>query len=84
MWRSGTWYLRNTNTTGAADLTFAYGLSTDRPIVGNWDGVSGDSIGVTRVEGGGLAWYLRNTNTTGGADIVLGYGLATDTPLVWR
>ena len=31
-------YLRNANTTGSADLAFAFGLSTDLPVAGNWDG----------------------------------------------
>jgi len=31
-------YLRTANTTGGADLTFAFGVSTDLPVAGNWDG----------------------------------------------
>jgi len=53
-----------------------YGLPTDTPIIGNWDG-TGDNVGV---------W--RNSLTTGssvfyrnGADAIV-YGIATDTPIV--
>ena len=32
-------YLRNTNSTGFADLTFAYGAAnTGLPLIGNWNG----------------------------------------------
>jgi hypothetical protein len=35
---SGTWYLRNTNSSGNPDITpFTYGLGTDAYLVGNWN-----------------------------------------------
>ena len=36
--RNGTWYLRNANTSGVADLSFAYGNPGDLAITGDWDG----------------------------------------------
>ena len=36
---SGFWFLRNTNTSGAADVTFGYGPAAATPIVGDWDGL---------------------------------------------
>lgn len=73
-----TWLLRNTNSTGPADVTFRYGSATDRKVVGDWDGNGTVTPGVVR----GNTWYLRNSNTTGDADVVLVYGSATDRPLV--
>jgi hypothetical protein len=36
--RGNTFYLRNSNTIGIADLQFDLGLPGDMPIAGNWDG----------------------------------------------
>ena len=35
---NGTFQLRNTNTAGAADLTFSVGAAGDKPVAGDWDG----------------------------------------------
>jgi hypothetical protein len=35
---TGTWFLRNTNSPGAADLVFGYGPANAVPLTGNWDG----------------------------------------------
>jgi hypothetical protein len=48
VFRAGIWFLRNTNTTGMADQTFAYGLATDQPVAGDWDGDGLATIGVFR------------------------------------
>ena len=76
--RDGTWYLRNSNTTGAADASFRYGNSGDVPIVGDWNGDGIDTPGVVR----GDTWYLRNANTSGVAHIALRYGNSGDVPIV--
>jgi len=76
--RGSTWYLRNSNSTGSADIVFSYGRSTDIPIAGDWDGNGTWTPGVIR----GNTWYLRNSNTSGPADIVFSYGRSTDTPIV--
>ncbi|MBW3557384.1 MAG: hypothetical protein KY454_10675, partial [Actinobacteria bacterium] len=73
-----TWFLRNSNTTGTADLTFGYGNVGDRPVTGDWDGDGTDTPGVVR----GHTWFLRNSNTTGTADLTFGYGNVGDRPLV--
>lgn len=36
--RQGQWFLRNSNSSGFADLQFFYGTPTDLPITGDWDG----------------------------------------------
>jgi hypothetical protein len=38
IYRNGMFFLRNSNTNGIADLVFGYGLSTDTPLIGDWDG----------------------------------------------
>jgi hypothetical protein len=68
-----------------ADISFAYALSTDIPVAGDWTGQCNqstageiDTPGVFR----GGTWYLRNSNTTGGADISFGYGPSTGAAFV--
>jgi hypothetical protein len=78
---TSTWYLRNSLTAGYADWTFGCGdplLTTghaDRnwqPIVGNWDGAGGDSIGF--FDPASCTWYLRNALSAGYADYTFGCG----------
>jgi hypothetical protein len=73
-----TWYLRNSNSGGVANVSFGYGRDTDFPICGDWNGDGIDTPGVVR----GNVWYLRNSNTGGAANISFGYGHATDYPIV--
>lgn len=78
------WLLRNTNTGGAADVEFGYGLVTDIPAVaGDWNGDGTDTPGVIRNLGQGtLTWLLRNANSSGPAQIQLGYGRGFDEAVV--
>ena len=77
VWRNGTWYLRNSLSNGPADLTFMYGLSTDVPLMCDWDGNGSKTPGVFR----NGAWYLKNSNSTGISDVTLAYGLPGDKPI---
>jgi len=77
MYRNGVYYLRNTNTAGDADLTFAFGTSGDTPVTGDWTGTGTTTIGVYH---NGM-FYLRNTNTAGNADNVFNYGQTGDVPV---
>ena len=54
-------YLRNSNSSGAAEPDFAYGTATDRPVVGDWDGNGTFTPGVVRSR----QWMLRNSNSLG-------------------
>ena len=87
------WYLRNSNTGGAVDVTpFSYGKpdplvgvdAEDWPIVGDWDGDGRDTVGVVRVAYGVRAprWLLRNSTTSGSAQNDFAYGSAVDTGFV--
>ena len=46
-------------------------LSTDTPLVGDWNGDGTDTVGIYRNGN----FYLRNTNGAGNADLVFGYGI---------
>ena len=78
VFRSGVFYLRNTNTTGVGDVTAGFGNPTDRPVVGDWNGDGTDTIGVSR----GATFYLRNTNTTGTGELSASFGDPSDWPIV--
>ena len=74
---NGVIFLKNSNTTGIADLGLNYGLPGDYPVVGDWDGNGTVTIGIYR----NGSFYLRNSNTNGFADVVFPFGLPGDQPL---
>ena len=74
---NGIIFLKNTNTSGFADISLNYGLGGDYPITGDWDGNGTDTIGVYR-DG---SFYLRNSNTIGFAEIVFAFGQPGDQPV---
>ncbi len=71
-------YVRNTNDTGFADREFFYGVASDVPVAGDWDGDGLDSIGIYR----NGTFFLRNSNTSGFADIQFPFGAPGDIPIV--
>jgi hypothetical protein len=77
---NATFYLRNSNSTGSADIVFAYGNGAgDLPVVGDWNEDGTDTIGVYRSSNG--TFYLRNSNTTGVGEINFAFGNSGDLPL---
>ena len=74
---NGALYLKNSNTTGFADIQINYGIAGDSPVVGDWDGNGTDTIGVYR----NGVFYLRNSNTIGIADVYFSYGSPGDQPV---
>jgi len=74
---NGLLYLKNSNTTGFADIAINYGLGGDYPIAGDWDGDGVDSIGIYR---NGI-FYLRNSNSVGFADLTFAFGAPGDQPV---
>jgi hypothetical protein len=74
---NGLLYLKNTNSTGFADVAINYGIGGDYPVVGDWDGNGTDTIGIYR---NGI-FYLRNSNTFGFADIMVAFGAPGDQPV---
>jgi hypothetical protein len=69
---TGTFFLRNSNAPGGADLVFGYGPAGATPVSGDWNSDGADSIAVYVPASG--AWFLRNTNSPGGADVIVTYG----------
>jgi SpoIID/LytB domain protein len=70
------WFLRNSLTSGNADLNFAYGLPGDVTLSCKWAGKA-DTPAVFR----NGTWYIRLSNTTGVADITFNFGIPGDTPI---
>jgi len=81
---NGVFYLRNSNTTGVADVTFTYGPAGAGwvPIVGDWDGDGVDTVGLYNPAG--ATFFLRNSNSVGTADVTFGYGVPGDQPVVGK
>jgi hypothetical protein len=71
------WFLRNSNTSGAPDISTNYGIPTDYPVVGDWDGNGTTTIGVYR----NGVFYLSNSNSLSSADIVFAFGAPGDQPI---
>lgn len=71
---TSTWFLRNANSAGAADLAFGYGAPGYglRPISGDWDGNGSATVGVYYPTA--RVFFLRNGNTPGGANVTLTFG----------
>lgn len=74
---NGYLFLKNKNQTGFADVALNYGLTSDYPVVGDWDGNGTVTIGVYR----GNTFFLRNFNTNGFANIVFTFGSPGDQPV---
>lgn len=75
---NGLLYLKNSNTTGFADIAINYGTAGDCPVAGDWDGNGTTTIGIYR----NGSFYLRNSNTIGFADLVFAFGKPGDQPIV--
>ena len=65
-------FILNTN---SAPTTINYGLATDIPVSGDWNGDGLDEVGVFRPST--HIFYLRNGTTTG----TISFGLSTDIPV---
>ncbi|MCZ7402833.1 MAG: hypothetical protein O8C61_11490 [Candidatus Methanoperedens sp.] len=78
IYRNGSFYLRNANSAGSADMSFIYGMDGDIPLVGDWNGDGIDTVGIYRHG----AFYLRNNNSAGSADLSFIYGMDGDIPLI--
>lgn len=71
VFRDGTWYLRNANSQGPADVSFSFGNATgDEAVTGDWNGNRQTTIGVVR----GFTWYLNDHNANNAHEYSFGYG----------
>ena len=72
---TGAWFLRNSNDSGPADITFIYGPGgTAVPVVGDYDADGIDTAGVYEPSTG--VFFLRNSNSSGAADLTFQFGAA--------
>lgn len=76
---NSTFYLRNSNTSGSAEVVVPFGTTGDMPVVGDWNADGVDTIGVYRPSNS--TFYLRNANSPGNADHVVVFGQSGDLPV---
>ncbi|MEU4539841.1 endonuclease/exonuclease/phosphatase family protein [Streptosporangium sp. NPDC023825] len=75
------WQLRNSNSSGSANVTFGYGAASDtQPLVGDWDKDGDDTPGLFR-PGSPNSYLLRNSNTQGAADLTFTYSSGAGKPI---
>ena len=82
---TGQAFLRNSNTTGVADVTFFFGDPGDLPLAGDFDGDGCDSLSIFRPAEAGF--YIINTlgadgGGLGPAELEYVFGDPGDTPFV--
>gem|GEM_PF-1968411 len=71
---AGVFFLKNSNSAGAADEIVQYGPGGSEfvPVVGDYDGSGDATIGVYHTSTG--TFFLKNSNSPGAADTVVQYG----------
>lgn len=75
-----TFFLRNCNAPGPADVTTSFGAGGWAPLRGDWDGNGTQTVGAYDPASG--CFFLRNSNTPGPADIVVCFGAPGSVPIV--
>ena len=67
-------FLRNSQSTGFADIAFGFGAAGWLPLTGDWNNDQVDTVGL--YDPATSVFYLRNANSTGMADVAFGFGAA--------
>jgi hypothetical protein len=77
-------YLRNSNSTGVADITFVFGNPGDLPLIGDFDGDGCDTLSIYRPSEARI-YVINRLGTNGGglgaADLSYDYGNPGDIPV---
>lgn len=74
-----TWHMSN-GLTGNTGRSLTYGIETDTPVSGDWDGNGTFTPGAVRIENGNLVWHLSN-NYNGTTSQTVTYGVAGEIPV---
>jgi hypothetical protein len=77
---NGMFYMRNSNTGGAGEISLQYGNNGWIPLSGDWDANGTSTPGVYNPNT--AMFYLRNSNSTGPADNTFQYGNIGMKPIV--
>jgi hypothetical protein len=98
--RTGEWYRDTNRTIGLtvtssdfknlkpnvipSDSVTRFGVGTDTPVPGDWDGDLIDNLGVVRTQANRLVWYLDTNRNEGwqSNDSIITFGVAGDIPIV--
>gem|GEM_PF-750451 len=72
------WYF-NYDNAGWSEYSFDWGVSTDIPVAGDWDGDGNDEAGLFRPSTS--TWYF-NYDNAGSSEYSFDWGLSTDIPVV--
>src|SRR5258708_5847580 len=75
---NGKWKIRNSNTSGAPDVQFAFGFPSDIPICGDWDGNGTQKPGVFRNN----QFFLKNNMNPSDSSFTSFYFGVGGTPVV--
>ncbi len=67
-----------------SDSVIRFGVGTDTPVPGDWDGDGIDNLGVVRVQNNRLVWFLDTNRVEGWqpGDSTISFGVAGDIPIV--
>jgi hypothetical protein len=82
VFKDGVWSLRFNNTAGVADITTAFGVGSDLPVTGDWNGDGVDTLGLLRPADG--RFLLSNSNNIGVVNYNFIFGNPGDTPMAGR
>ncbi|MBD7917823.1 hypothetical protein H9657_05965 [Cellulomonas sp. Sa3CUA2] len=76
--RGAAWYVNGPGDPSDATAVFGFGIGTDTPVVGDWNGDGVDTVGIFR----GSEWSLNDGNDGSAPERVFNYGVASDRPVV--
>jgi hypothetical protein len=67
-----------------SDNVIRFGVGSDTPVAGDWDGDGIDNLGVVRVQSNRLDWFLDTNRVEGwqASDSSISFGVAGDIPVV--